>query len=287
MRIDREKLAIFLIAAASLAGIVILAAALDGFTFASPYQLLKSGSGEVVDPSIREELMRLLVFLVVALLPLVTVMLILASRRRRRLLFLLVLGALLLFVISLSHPVELPPEEKMIVTLTPEVLHAALLTPQPTPAQLIVPDEVGVTPTLVWLLSLGLAGVLVGLAVLVWLAWRVFRRQASPLQAIVASAEMALQALEQGEDVQGTVLRCYQTMLAAAVQAKGVERPDYLTPAEFVQRLVQSGLPRGPVERLTHLFETVRYSPLPSTAAMEAEAVICLQDVVAVAKGDL
>jgi hypothetical protein len=98
---------------------------------------------------------------------------------------------------------------------------------------------------------------------------------------MVASAETALRALEQGEEVQGTILRCYREMLSAAYEVKGVERPDYLTPAEFIQRLVKAGLPPQPVERLTHLFETVRYSAQPATKTMEAEAAACLQAVIA------
>lgn len=284
MRMDREKLRFILLAAASLAGILLLAAALDGFSFASPFQLAETESAGGVDPSVRDLLMRLALLLIFAMLPMVTILLILVSRRRLRILFFLLLVLLFAYLIAISDTGELPTTEEALSTITPEVLQSESITPQPTLATLPLPAEVGVTPTLVWLLSLGLAAALGGVIVLGWLVWRGFRRRASPLQEIVASAENALQALEQGEDVQTTVLGCYRSMLAAAERSKGLERPDYLTPAEFVQRLVHAGLPRTPVERLTRLFESVRYSPQPATPVMETEAVLCLRDVIAAAK---
>ena len=286
MRIDREKLGFFMLAAASLVGVVILVAALNGFAFASPYQLAEAGSEGGRNAPVSDEMMRLIVFLVWVLLPLFAVMLILAARRRRRMLLFLLVIVAVAYLISTSNSGELLLTEAPLGTITPEVLQSEAFTPQPTLQALPPVEDVGVTPALVWLLSLGLGGILLGLVVVAWLFWRALRRPPSTLQAIVASAETALQALEQGEDVQGAVLRCYRTMLAAAVEAKGVERPEYLTPAEFIQRLVQAGLPRGPVERLTHLFEAVRFSAQPSTAAMEAEAVLCLQNVVAATKGE-
>jgi hypothetical protein len=137
------------------------------------------------------------------------------------------------------------------------------------------------------LLSLSLAGlILVGGSIL-FLVLRISRsRGPTQLEQIVASAEAALQDLEEGEDARGAIMRCYLAMLSAASE-RGVDRPRYLTPGEFVQRLVQVGLPAGAVERLTRLFEEVRYSPQPPTPRMEAEAVDCLQQVVQVARGTL
>ena len=158
-------------------------------------------------------------------------------------------------------------------------------TPQPTRLPPPDPGAPRVTPALVWLVSLGLAGlVLVAGAILV-LALRFSRsRTPSQLELIADSAVTALQDLERGEDVRGAIMRCYLAMLSAASE-RGVDRPGYLTPAEFVQRLVQVGLPPEAVERLTRLFEAVRYSAQPPTPGMEAEAVDCLQLVVQAARG--
>jgi hypothetical protein len=281
MRMDREKVGIVLIALASLVGIVILAAALHGFSFTEPYQLEQSGS-EVSGLARSDALMRLMLIVLAVLLPLVTILLMLASRHRRWLLVFLLAAALVVYLITQSDSGDQPLVVDALLTITPEALQQDATTPQPTLAPASEVEEVRVTPGLVWLISLGLGGLLVGVVALVWLVWRAYHRgAATPLQTMVASAETALRALEQGEEVQGTILRCYREMLSAAYEVKGVERPDYLTPAEFIQRLVKAGLPPQPVERLTHLFETVRYSAQPATKTMEAEAAACLQAVIA------
>jgi hypothetical protein len=278
---DREKVGFVLIALASLVGIVILAAALDGFSFLAPYSLEETGS-QVLGLAHQDELMRLVLIVLAVLLPLVTILLMLASRHRRWLLVFLLAAALAVYLITRSSSGDQPLVMEPLGTITPEALLYQETTPQPTLAPAPAVEDVQVTPGLVWLISLGLGGLLVGVVALIWLAWRAYHRgQASPLQAMVASAETALRALEQGEEVQETILRCYQGMLSAALEVKGVEKPDYLTPAEFIQRLVKAGLPPQPVERLTHLFETVRYSAQPATAGMESEAAACLQAVIA------
>ena len=177
MRMDREKLGFILLAVASLAGIVILAAALDGFAFASPFQLLDPGRAQGASSDARDAFMRLAVFLIFALLPLVAVLLILVSHHRRRMLLFLLLLLLMAYLISTSNSGDLPMTEVALVTITAEALQSASITPQPTPESLPAAEEVGVTPALVWLLSLGLAGLLAALAVLAWLVWRGFRRQ--------------------------------------------------------------------------------------------------------------
>jgi hypothetical protein len=52
-----------------------------------------------------------------------------------------------------------------------------------------------------------------------------------------------------------------------------------MTPSEFAARLEQAGLPAEPVQRLTRLFEKVRYGGLRSTPTEAEEAVACLRDI--------
>ena len=68
-------------------------------------------------------------------------------------------------------------------------------------------------------------------------------------------------------DLDKVILRCYQHMNLVLQQEAGVERQVYMTPAEFERELIAEGLPRRPVEQITHLFESVRYgnwTPAPS-----------------------
>jgi hypothetical protein len=300
MQNRRDKQGIALLAAFSLAGIVLLAAALGSFSFASPYQLLSENCSTSTSSRLLSEnctnpsavmssaaMLRIFVALLLVLVPLIAYLLVTAPHYRRWLLLIFALLFLIVYAIIASHPASLLPEEVASVGGTVGSVQAEVGTPQPTLAPSLALGTAQVTPGLVWLLSLGLAGLVLTLAAAVYMSVSAYRtRMASPLEIIAATAETALQALEQGSYVRGVILRCYSAMLAAASEL-GVDRPGQLTPAEFIQRLVHAGLPPGAVERLTHLFEAVRYSPQPPTAVMEAEAVDCLQVVVQAAKGNI
>ena len=285
MRNRREKYQAVILAAAGLLGIVLLAAALGSFTFATPYQLLSEEHTDASGLISYTVILRMAVIFLL-LVPLLILLVVRSAKYRRWMLVFLLIIFGVVYAIVAARPVELPPEPEAVSgsaveTLPPEEQG----TPQPTRLPPPDPGAPRVTPALVWLVSLGLAGlVLVAGAILV-LALRFSRsRTPSQLELIADSAETALQDLERGEDVRGAIMRCYLAMLSAASE-RGVDRPGYLTPAEFVQRLVQVGLPPEAVERLTRLFEAVRYSAQPPTPGMEAEAVDCLQLVVQAARG--
>lgn len=281
-----EKWRAVILAVAGLTGIVLLAAVLGGFTFATPYQLLRDESTDTTGLISYTVILRVIVLLLVLVPP--VVYLLARSPKHRRWMFLaMVLMFLLIFRIISSRPVTLTPDPEAvggaIVIPLPETEGDG--TPQPTLAPAPDPGTARVTPALVWILSLGLAGMILAAVVILYFSFRTSRSDSlSPLEMIVASAETALQTMEQGGDVRDAVMRCYLEMLSAASEL-GVERPGYLTPAEFVQRLVRAGLPLGAVERLTHLFEEVRYSPQSPSPVMEVEAVACLRTVVQAARG--
>jgi hypothetical protein len=283
----REKLRVVCLASAGLLGVVLLAAALGSFTFATPYQLLNENNTEINGPVSYTGLLRLFMVALILLIPLLGYLLVRAAQHRRWVLLGILALLTLVFVIISSQPLPRRLEQDAGVSETAEAPQPVSSTPQPA---LLPPPDPGaaeVTPALVWLLSLGLAALILIGAGAVYLIMRSYRtRPASPLEIIAASAQTALQAIEQDADVHDAILRCYASMLAAARQ-QGLDRPTHLTPAEFIQRLVQAGLPSGPVERLTHLFEAVRYSSQPPTPKMEAEAVDCLQVVVQAARGNL
>jgi hypothetical protein len=130
---------------------------------------------------------------------------------------------------------------------------------------------------LLWATGIGMAlMVLLAIAVPLWLFWPRERRTPGPLQELAGQAQSAMEALEAGADVRDTILRCYFEMAETVSRARGIDRALDMTPREFEQRLVEAGLPRRPVQRLTRLFEQVRYGARTSDRGEEQEAITCL-----------
>ena len=74
-------------------------------------------------------------------------------------------------------------------------------------------------------------------------------------------------------------MNCYARMSAAVSRKRGLVRKEAMTPAEFARRLEQAGLPGDPVQRLTRLFESVRYGAKQSNQNEINEAVSCLKAI--------
>lgn len=133
-----------------------------------------------------------------------------------------------------------------------------------------------------WLL-LG-ANVIIGLLLLgaMWLGWRWYRhRQEDDSQAmIVREAERTLADLEAGGDLKSSIMRCYADMSRVLQQEKHVHRHHGMTVREFETQLASIGLADQHVQRLTRLFELVRYSPNTPGERDEREAVDCLHAIV-------
>ncbi|MBN1660359.1 MAG: DUF4129 domain-containing protein [Anaerolineae bacterium] len=137
----------------------------------------------------------------------------------------------------------------------------------------------------------------IGIALLVALgvvagAWALVRRLQRPPGPIAATpwalagkAQRALDALHAGADVRDTVMRCYFEMGRVLDEHYGLVRQEAMTPREFERLLAGVGtrwvLPRAQVERLTRLFEMVRYGSHPATGTQEQEAIACLTAIAA------
>ena len=59
-------------------------------------------------------------------------------------------------------------------------------------------------------------------------------------------------------------------------RTRGLSRQEAMTPTEFAFRLKRAGLPGDSVQRLTHLFESVRYGARKPAKNEINEAVSCL-----------
>jgi len=92
--------------------------------------------------------------------------------------------------------------------------------------------------------------------------------------------QAALNDLDAGRAWDDTIIQCYVRMSEIVNVERGLQRQQAMTPSEFAERLIRAGLPASAVQRLTRLFEAVRYGAQPSTPAEVDEAVACLRTIV-------
>jgi hypothetical protein len=158
---------------------------------------------------------------------------------------------------------------------------------QPNGETTEVPPPVFVPPQpsswLSYLVSILLVLVFV---ILFWRAW-VFWKQVSlaynekPLEELAKIARSSLHDLSQGGDSTDVIMKCYFRMSSVVSDKRRLHRKDSMTPAEFAVRLEEAGLPGDAVQRLTRLFEAVRYGGHRTQQKDVNEAVACLTSILA------
>jgi hypothetical protein len=172
----------------------------------------------------------------------------------------------------------------------PEILNGLLHPPGEfaNGAPAIAPSENGAPPVfepphISNALSFFIAlGIILIFALMMWAAYVWWKRQnessGNPLNNIAKVARMSLDELSR-EASPDAIIRCYERMSEAVGKRRGVERGYAMTAAEFAQKLRNTGLPDEPVNRLTRLFESARYSTHTSTQKDIDEAVLCLTSI--------
>lgn len=132
-------------------------------------------------------------------------------------------------------------------------------------------------PWLVFAISVGLMAFLLGL---LWYLWqRSQRPREKPLELLAQEAQQAVAELRAGQDLTDTVLRCYREMSRILSEHRGLRRHRAMTPREFENYLEQTGLRCQEIQKLTRLFESVRYGATPSSEREEGEAMLCLEAI--------
>lgn len=138
------------------------------------------------------------------------------------------------------------------------------------------------TPSLlVTLAALGAAlGVAALVAVFLTLVLPRLRRHASPglLSNLADRAGVAARQIRSGEDPREVVLSCYSEMSALLAKAYRVPGVAFLTAREFAALLREAGMGEAHVDRLTAIFEDVRYGWRAGERLAE-EAVSCLEAI--------
>jgi 4-amino-4-deoxy-L-arabinose transferase-like glycosyltransferase len=171
----------------------------------------------------------------------------------------------------------------VIFFILPQVKTAQQVSTQEDPsASLPLPYIYNIAPigdppsALVWFIVAGL--VLVALGVCIWLL-RMASRESQNEDLLALQAASAIQAIEAGQDIKNVIIRCYLQMERVVQEEKGFERKDAVTPREFEQYLVTSGIPNPPVIELTRLFEQARYGNQACEPKFEQDAIHCLTSI--------
>lgn len=132
--------------------------------------------------------------------------------------------------------------------------------------------------------AVGLVSLVLAAALLA-VAWWIFRRRrALPAEAeaeqLAAEAEVTLADLRAGGDLRDAVTRCYSEMSELIGQQRGLARHGSMTPREFEHFLMSAGLRDEHIQRLTRLFEAVRYGGRATGERDRREAIDCLAAIV-------
>jgi hypothetical protein len=89
-----------------------------------------------------------------------------------------------------------------------------------------------------------------------------------------------MESLRAGRDFKNAIIHCYLEMTKALQEERGIERNHDMTAREFQDWLELKGWPRAPVEKLTDLFEKVRYGQQHLGENDEKIALASLNEIV-------
>ncbi len=130
-------------------------------------------------------------------------------------------------------------------------------------------------------------GVIVLTILLIWWVYRIWAQirekivWRDPLREIAAIARESLSELKAGHSYENAIVECYARMSEVIARKQGLKREHTMTPSEFAARLTHAGLPRDPIEKLTALFESVRYGRQPAGQAEINQAIGSLTSILA------
>ena len=286
-RIFREKRFIFLLAIIALVTLPLLAAGLRNLQFdeGHPLGILQSiptqnYAPDLVNQFVSVPLWKQAAFwvLVVSLVVLMTSLL--SPELRKRVIRSILSLALTLLALSylLDHNLIKLPEFQSAASSAAEAAsqNGEGLPPPPFFSPPKIPGWAN------YLISLGVVLTFLGGAWMLQRWWqRLSHSYRSPdaLKDIASIARSSLRDLSSGSDWADAVTNCYVRMSEVVSRTRGLYRQEAMTAAEFASRLEHAGLPGDSVQRLTRLFESVRYGTRKPARNEINEAVSCLNAI--------
>ncbi|MFQ5400339.1 MAG: DUF4129 domain-containing protein [Anaerolineae bacterium] len=191
-----------------------------------------------------------------------------------------------LFFALLSREVRraLLHEIKRAVPLFITIIAFAYLIPRlnfknPRPSTLAAGSEMPAwiaSPTVLvsFLISFTLLTLILGVG---WVVWR--RTRPSALARIAIETEATIHELRTGRHFRNVIIEYYARMCRILREQRRLERTTSMTPREFAHRLNVLGVGGAEAQRLTRLFEAVRYGAQSPGKREEQEAIECLSAI--------
>jgi hypothetical protein len=280
----RHRITSSMVLGLTIAGLVILVGSLSQIEFhpGQPFSLEHGGeSGSDADlQSLGEPLflmMRGVLGLAIAALPLYVIVSLITAKGRQRLLADIVALLTWLVIIWLFRLSAQPGANRgdLAFPALPPLGDASSSAPTAT----FVAD---VPQWLTWLAGLVVASLIVGVAGVIWMKRHARgQRSARVLDQLAQEAQAAIDTLEAGGDLNDTVIRCYFEMSQVLHREQGIQRAAAMTVREFEGALRSKGFPAQPVHVLTRLFEEVRYGNRRPDEWEEQMAIDSLSAIVA------
>jgi hypothetical protein len=287
-KVFKDKRAILAASILALFSLVVLAGAINDVTFRPARRLSREESeviqipiGGMLEGVANVPLEKQIAFLVMLFLFGVLVVALLPPEMRKKLLkqFLRVALGVLLLVYLLKLKPDLLQNLLPFLNMGAGQVGASAVGDNPPPA--FAPPQVSG-----WVSFLVAFGILLLTALLFWRInrWWNLRKELLgaplPLDEIAEVARASLRELSSGQgSSQDKIIQCYADMSRVVDARRGLYREYAMTPAEFAVCLENAGLPREPVNRLTRLFEAVRYGARISAQNDVDEAITCLKSI--------
>lgn len=289
-RLFENKWAVFFASLPAVLALVLLAGALNNIAFqpAKPLYRPESDSqptgfslDEMTKVFSEVPLWQQITFFAMILLIVVLIASLLSPEARKRLIKMFIRGAT--FVLVMIYLIKKNPSLFQGILSEPNFASG---TGNAAPLEDVAPpvfEPPHVSGMLSFFITLGI--VLIA-AVVMWRIYLWWKQQNElfnakhPLDEIakIARASLRKLSLQQGSS-HDVIIQCYENMSDAVFARRGLQRNYTMTAAEFAQRLEDAGLPREPVNQLTRLFESARYSARASTQSDIDEAVACLTTI--------
>jgi hypothetical protein len=274
----RNKTVLLILGSISLLALVAVLAGLNTLTFKPGHPFVFDQTSDFSPGDSRQPTgLPFYIFLILIIGVLTGFFFLLPKDARKRylimLLRLIVAGVLIFLVltqVSLGTQTPQPTQEQAYSTQPVTTDQVYTVAPEATPVEYTPPK---VSSWLSYAVGLAILLVFVGLY---W--WFVLRRKPdeAPYGELAEIARTTLEDLEAGKDWGDTVLTCYYRMTRAVERWRGIHRRVSMTPSEFSGTLIERGLPQQAVQRLTGLFERIRYGDRKSTRRDVDEATECL-----------
>ena len=274
---DRLQRKIILYIGLIVIGIILLAAGLPALEFKPGAPLpgvesVQETTATNLVPSLPETRV-LLKFPLAALFVLVVVLIILYLLKNLQFKKILLLAGLLILIgglFFLIDQIQLPSAE-----ISAKITQTSESVSSPTPYEF---TPVGKPPQNLFIfVAIGLC---VAAAVAITILFFQSPRKAPKRSLLAEEADLALNAIRNGEDMGDMIIRCYLQMETIVKEEKGIQRNESLTPREFEEQLAENGIPEEQILQLTLLFEKARYGNRESDFEERQLAIECLSSII-------